>query len=163
MFLCSKCKATISLPVCSKCGNEYKQLSGVWQLSDMPDMVVGGDNDKYIGYEHIGENYSGNRKYVIEDKDLAVAKEIVGLTGDGVFLDLACGDGCFTVPVASSCLMVRENTAMITINTNDTGIIILENDSIPLFTPRKTTNAVATRKMTVNIIGSTFPVINPVK
>lgn len=101
MFLCSKCKATISLPVCSKCGNEYKQLSGVWQLSDMPDMVVDGDDDKYIGYEHIGENYSGNRKYVIEDKDLAVAKEIANLTGDGVFLDLACGDGCFTVPAAS--------------------------------------------------------------
>ncbi len=101
MLLCSKCKAIIDLPRCSKCGNEYEKRNGVWQLSDMPDMVVDGDNDKYIGYEHIGENYSGNRKYVIEDKDMAVAKEIAGLTGNGVFLDLACGDGCFTVPVAS--------------------------------------------------------------
>ena len=100
MFLCSKCKAIIDLPRCSKCGNEYKKLNGVWQLSDMPDIVVDGD-DKYIGYEYIGENYSGNRKYIIEDKDLAVAKEIVGITNKGVFLDLACGDGCFTVPVAS--------------------------------------------------------------
>lgn len=101
MFLCSECKVTIDLPICSKCGNKYEMLNGVWQLSDMPDMVVEGDDDKYIGYEHIGENYSGNRKYVIEDKDMAVAKEIAGLTGNGVFLDLACGDGCFTVPVAS--------------------------------------------------------------
>ena len=101
MFLCAKCKAIMDLPVCSKCGDEYERRNGVWQLSDMPDMVVDGENDKYIGYEHIGENYSGNRKYVMEDKDLAVAKEIAGLTGNGVFLDLACGDGCFTVPVAS--------------------------------------------------------------
>jgi len=101
MFLCSKCKATMDLPICSKCGSEYEKRNSVWQLSDMPDMVVEGDKDKYIGYEHIGENYSGTRKYVMEDKDFAVAKEIAGLTGDGVFLDLACGDGCFTVPVAS--------------------------------------------------------------
>lgn len=101
MFLCSKCKAIIDLPRCSKCGNKYGKLNGVWQLSDMPDIVVEGDSDKYIGYEYIGENYSGNRKYMIEDKDLAVAKEIAGITGEGVFLDLACGDGCFTVPVAS--------------------------------------------------------------
>ena len=101
MFLCSNCKAIIELPRCSECGNEYELKKGVWQLSDMPDMVVDGEDDKYIGYEHIGENYSGNRKYVIEDKDFAVAKEIAHLTGDGIFLDLACGDGCFTVPVAS--------------------------------------------------------------
>ncbi len=101
MLLCSKCKAIIDLPRCSKCGNKYEKLNGVWQLSDMPDIVVEGDSDKYIGYEYIGENYSGNRKYMIEDKDLAVAKVIAEITGDGVFLDLACGDGCFTVPVAS--------------------------------------------------------------
>ena len=101
MFVCSKCKAIINLPKCLKCGNEFEKLGGVWQLSDMPDMVVEGDNDKYIGYEHIGENYSGNRKYLIEDKDLSVAKEIAKLTKNGMFLDLACGDGCFTVPVAS--------------------------------------------------------------
>ncbi|MBR3824739.1 MAG: class I SAM-dependent methyltransferase [Lachnospiraceae bacterium] len=101
MFICVKCKAIMDLPICPKCGYEYKKLNDVWQLSDMPDIVVEGDEDKYIGYEYIGENYSGNRKYIIEDKDLAVAKEIAGLTRGGVFLDLACGDGCFTVPVAS--------------------------------------------------------------
>lgn len=101
MFICANCKAIMDLPICSQCGYEYENLNDVWRLSDMPDIVVEGDEDKYIGYEYIGENYSGNRKYIIEDKDLAVAKEIAGLTGDGVFLDLACGDGCFTVPVAS--------------------------------------------------------------
>lgn len=101
MFLCSKCKAVIYLPSCSNCGNEHDKIDDVWQLSNMPDIVIEGDGDKYIGYEYIGENYSGNRKYIIENKDLAVAKEISGITGDGIFLDLACGDGCFTVPVAS--------------------------------------------------------------
>lgn len=101
MFLCSKCKAIIELPKCSNCGNEYEKTNGVWQLSDMPDIVVEGDGDKYIGYEYIGENYSGNRRYIMEEKDLAVAREIARITEDGVFLDLACGDGCFTVPVAS--------------------------------------------------------------
>ena len=48
------------------------------------------------------ESYSGNRKYVLEYKDGLFAKEISRLTGDGVFLDLGCGDGCFTVPVAQS-------------------------------------------------------------
>ena len=67
----------------------------------MPDKVTSGNGDKYIGYEHIGESYSGNRKYLIEEKDRLFASEIARITGDGVFLDLACGDGCFTIPCAS--------------------------------------------------------------
>jgi len=70
-------------------------------LSDMPDIVTDGSADKYIGYEYIGEHYSGNRKYLIEERDALFAKEVTKLTQDGTFLDLACGDGCFTVPCAS--------------------------------------------------------------
>ena len=43
-----------------------------------------------------GANYSGNRRYVVEERDRLIAKEIAALTGGGVFLDLACGDGCLT-------------------------------------------------------------------
>ena len=43
------------------------------------------------------------------------------------------------------------------------GIRIFERDSIPLFTPRKITNAVAARKITSKIIGGNVSVINPVK
>lgn len=101
MFTCPKCKSIMQLPRCS-CGYEAKQMNNIWQLTDMPDMITSGDDDKYIGYEHIGEAYSGNRKYLIEESDAIFAEEISTLTGDGIFLDLACGDGCFTVPCAAN-------------------------------------------------------------
>ncbi len=101
MFICSKCKAKMDLPKCQKCDFIFAKQGSIWQLTDMPDIVIDGDGDKYIGYEHIGENYSGNRKSIIEESDSIIAQEISRLTGSGVFLDLACGDGCFTVPCAS--------------------------------------------------------------
>lgn len=101
MFLCPKCKSKMTLPACS-CGYTARRQNMIWQLSDMPDIVVDGDGDKYIGYEHIGESYSGGRKYLIEEQDALFAKEVSQITGDGVFLDLACGDGCVTVPCAAN-------------------------------------------------------------
>lgn len=101
MFLCQCCKREMNLPECS-CGHKVEIKDGIWQLSDMPDMVKDGDGDKYIGYEEIGEAYSGSRKYVIEEGDALFAVEVSALTGDGTFLDLACGDGCFTVPCAAN-------------------------------------------------------------
>ncbi len=101
MFICPKCQKTMNLPACS-CGYTVPFKDGIWQLTDMPDMVKDGDGDKYIGYENIGETYSGNRKYVIEERDELVSKEISALTGNGVFFDLACGDGCLTVPCAQN-------------------------------------------------------------
>lgn len=101
MFICPKCKSIMSLPHC-KCGYNAVQVNNIWQLTDMPDKVTSGDGDKYIGYEYIGESYSGSRKYIIEKSDAIFANEIYKLTGDGIFLDLACGDGCFTVPCAAN-------------------------------------------------------------
>ncbi|MDE7298162.1 MAG: class I SAM-dependent methyltransferase [Lachnospiraceae bacterium] len=74
----------------------------IWQLSDMPDIIVDGAGDKYIGYEYIGENYSGNRRYLIEERDALFAGEVSKITGEGILLDLACGDGCLTVPCAAN-------------------------------------------------------------
>ncbi len=101
MFLCPICGSRFELPVCASCGNEIGRSNNVWQLSDMPDRVTDGDGDKYIGYEHIGEQYSGSRKYRMEERDVLFAEAVAKRTGDGIFLDLACGDGCFTVPCAS--------------------------------------------------------------
>ena len=91
----------MTLPICS-CGYAVPNFNGIWQLSDAPDAVKTGDGDLYIGYEEIGEAYSGNRKYIIEEADGLVAREISELTGNGVFLDLACGDGCLTLPCAKN-------------------------------------------------------------
>ena len=74
--------------------------NNILQLTDSPNLVTTGDGDKYIGYEHIGGAYSGNRKYVIGERDGIVASYISDIVGDGVFLDLACGDGALTVPCA---------------------------------------------------------------
>ena len=101
MFICPKCKRKMALPECS-CGHKVEVRNGIWQLSLMPNIVKSGDGDKYIGYEDIGEAYSGNRKYIIEEGDALFAAEVSALTGDGIFLDLACGDGCFTVPCAAN-------------------------------------------------------------
>jgi len=101
MFICPKCKSTMSLPQC-KCGYTAVQTNNIWQLTDMLDIVISGDGDKYIGYEHIGESYSGNRKHLIEESDAIFANEICKLNGEGVLLDLGCGDGCLTVPCASN-------------------------------------------------------------
>lgn len=75
MFLCPKCKSTMTLPACG-CGYRAVRREGVWQLSDMPDMVTDGDGDKYIGYEHIGKSYSGARRYLIEERDALFAGEV---------------------------------------------------------------------------------------
>lgn len=101
MFLCPRCKNKMTLPACS-CGYTVRQQNMIWQLSDMPDMVVDGDGDKYIGYEHIGESYSGSSKYRIEEQDVLFAAEASRITEDGILLDLACGDGCLTVPCAAN-------------------------------------------------------------
>jgi len=53
---------------------------------------------KYIGYEDIGEAYSGGsifRALKADEKFNQIAKII----GNGILLDLACGDGLYTVPL----------------------------------------------------------------
>lgn len=84
MFVCPKCKARMDLPRCS-CGYAVPCKNDIWQLSDMPDIITQGEGDKYIGYEFIGESYSGSRKYIIEKADRFVAQEISRETGNGVF------------------------------------------------------------------------------
>lgn len=100
MFICPNCNREMDLPRCCHCGNIIRKENNIWQLSDMPDLVIDGDSDQYIGYEHISERYSGHRRYLIEERDRLTAEEIAAVNGKGAFLDLACGDGCLTVPCA---------------------------------------------------------------
>ncbi|MCL2546022.1 MAG: class I SAM-dependent methyltransferase [Oscillospiraceae bacterium] len=75
-------------------------INGIQQLTDDLPIVTQGDGDHYIGYDDIGESYSGNRKYALAERDALFAAEIAKQTGDGICLDLGCGDGCLTVPMA---------------------------------------------------------------
>ena len=77
-------------------------IDNILQLTDAPDIVTSGDGDKYIGYEYIGEAYSGSRKYAVDEGDTLFADYISEETGNGVFLDIGCGDGCITVPSAKN-------------------------------------------------------------
>ena len=100
MFLCPRCKRTFVLPTC-ECGYTAVQQNSIWQLSDAPDMVTNGET-RYIGYEYIGNAYSGCRTHLIETHDQAVADALSHIVADGVLLDLGCGDGCLTVPCAKN-------------------------------------------------------------
>lgn len=100
MFLCPHCGSPMPLPQCPKCGHVIAEKDHIRQLSADPDRVTEGDGDRYIGYESIGEAYSGGRRHIIEGRDAALATCIAEVTGRGTFLDLGCGDGCLTVPCA---------------------------------------------------------------
>ncbi len=100
MFLCPHCTRPMELPDCL-CGHTIENQNRIWQLSDAPDIVTNGD-EQYIGYEHIGKAYSSERTHLIESRDIIIAEECSSITADGVLLDLGCGDGCLTVPLAQS-------------------------------------------------------------
>ena len=102
MFICPICKSPYQVPSCVNCAYTPTCTSGIYQLTEDPDIVTGGEGDKYIGYEHIGESYSGNRKHTLEHQYILFANEVSRLTASGIFLDLGCGDGCITVPTAKN-------------------------------------------------------------
>lgn len=77
-----------------------KCINAVFQMSDMPDKVVDGEGDCYIGYEEIGEGYSGKKRFMLVPRCVESSKLIAEYVKDGIFLDLACGDGAYTVPCA---------------------------------------------------------------
>jgi len=55
---------------------------------------------KYIGYEDIGEAYSGGSIFDRLKPDEKF-NQIAKIIGNGILLDLACGDGLYTVPLLS--------------------------------------------------------------
>ncbi len=101
LLICPLCGKSMALPECV-CGHRAEKINGVWQLTRTPDMVTVGDGDKYIGYEHIGAAYSGERRFTTEEPDDLFAREISRITGEGFFLDLGCGDGCLAIPCAAN-------------------------------------------------------------
>lgn len=98
VFNCPKCKKTLPCD----CGYELEYKNNILQLTDLPDIKIEEDEaNKYIGYEHIGEAYSGyDGKVKINDRDLAIAKMIKTENPEALLLDLGCGDGNDTIPLA---------------------------------------------------------------
>lgn len=80
--------------------NKVERINFIYQLSDMPDKVIDSEEDCYIGYEDIGEGYSGKNGLVLIPRCVEASKVIAEYVKDGVLLDLACGDGAYTLPCA---------------------------------------------------------------
>ena len=99
IFKCPKCNHAMSLPSCRSCNYTVAHNKGVYQLTDDPYMMKDDSAKiKYIGYEDIGESYSGDslfKKTNIDEKYMKI-RDIIG---DGLLLDLACGDGIYSVPL----------------------------------------------------------------
>jgi ubiquinone/menaquinone biosynthesis C-methylase UbiE len=95
----------MELPLCS-CGYTVKCENRIYQLTDAPYIVKDDSADvKYIGYEDIGEYYSG--KSLLEKINIdGIYKQTAQIIGNGVLLDLACGDGLFTIPLAAQNISV---------------------------------------------------------
>lgn len=111
MFICPKCKTEIkSLEHCD-CGFIVPVVNNIYQFTDMPNLVLDSNNDKYIGYEHIGAYYSGydgNPKLTDDDilKATTIAKELGNENNNITMLDIGCGDGLWTIPLLSVGLKV---------------------------------------------------------
>jgi ubiquinone/menaquinone biosynthesis C-methylase UbiE len=99
-FKCPKCGQAMSLSSCS-CGYVAEHKNSIYQLTAAPDIVKDDSADvKYIGYEDIGEYYSGKSLFEQIAAD-GIYKKTAEIIGGGVLLDLACGDGLFTIPLVT--------------------------------------------------------------
>lgn len=98
IFKCPECGKAMALPSCS-CGYTAPYNHGVYQLTDDPYMRKDDSAEvKYIGYEDIGEAYSSGDAFILTSDD-EKHNRVAEIIGDGIFLDLACGDGLDTVPL----------------------------------------------------------------
>ena len=111
-FKCPKCGQAMELPSCL-CGYTAEYQNKIYQLTDTPYIVKDDSADvKYIGYEDIGEYYSGKSLFEKINID-GTHKKIAEIIGNGILLDLACGDGAFTVP------LVMQNIHVISMDISD--------------------------------------------
>lgn len=99
-------KNLLICPVCKKnlpcnCGYKIQVKDNIIQLTDLPNMnIEENEQDKYIGYERIGKNFSGyDGEYIIDEYFMKASKLIKEEVKDGLLLDLGCGDGLFAIPL----------------------------------------------------------------
>ncbi len=101
MFRCLKCKKRTNLPICEECGFRFEENNMIFNLTYDPNMQINDETlEKYIGFDDIGELYKGKYWYEITNRDYAIGKELANIINNGILLDLACGDGSITLPIA---------------------------------------------------------------
>jgi ubiquinone/menaquinone biosynthesis C-methylase UbiE len=101
VFICSECGRKTTLPKCTNCGYIFRQMNGIYQMTDDPDMNLDDDKgDKYIGYEHIGHYLEGRHWIECTPVSMKIGEKISEITQDGVLLDVGCGSGYLAVTAA---------------------------------------------------------------
>lgn len=95
MFICPKCLTNFHLPKCFNCGYEVELKDGIYQL------FTEKYNSPYPNFDEIGIYYQGLESKPISNSINCLADEIAKLIKDGIILDLGCGDGLLTLPLAS--------------------------------------------------------------
>ena len=101
IFTCPKCFSLLDAFNCPTCGYQVPQLGQIYKFTDELNIVTDGDGDKYIGYENIGESFLCRKTWKLSEEDFKLPKIISDMVGDGILLDLGCGDGVISVPCAS--------------------------------------------------------------
>lgn len=95
MFVCPKCHTGFHLPKCIKCNFEVEIINGIYHIF----------TEKYDtpcpNFDEIGIYYQGLESMPISDTIDCLASEIAKLIKDGIILDLGCGDGLLTLPLAT--------------------------------------------------------------
>ncbi|MHC1693931.1 MAG: class I SAM-dependent methyltransferase [Eubacteriales bacterium] len=148
LFKCPECGQLLEglRPKDCTCGFNVPVRDNILQLTNMPDMVLESDGDKYIGYEHIGKNYSGyDGTYEINVDARTTAKRVKELVGNGILLDLGCGDGAYTIPFAQERIKViagdisngmmrvlSEKASLLNVDMNNITLARMNALSIPL-------------------------------
>jgi ubiquinone/menaquinone biosynthesis C-methylase UbiE len=108
VFICPKCRAALKgfAPEMCECGYVVPQVDAVLQFCDDPPISLKHNGRRYLGYEHVGENYDGpkssdpgdNGDYGIYD---GCSAYLVHLLGRGsVVLDLGAGLGPASITLA---------------------------------------------------------------
>lgn len=107
MFICPKCYHRLAFfyPEQCVCGYVVPRVAGVYQFCDDPPIAVDRPGRRYLGYEHVGEDYEGGPRQEPVDDDYGIfgscSRELVRLLGRGcTVLDLGCGLGPAAITLA---------------------------------------------------------------
>lgn len=110
MFLCPMCNSKLNgfIPEKCICGYEIPKINGIYQFTSDAPIQLDSEN-KYIGYEYIGENFEPESMFRKQDPNghygvyETCSDQLVEIYGKGtVVLDLGAGLGSASVPLAKA-------------------------------------------------------------